>query len=154
MKRAPYGTNMAFRKCMFEKYGTFRADLGRCGTMLLMGEDTEFGKRLISASADRSVKVWNPETGERLYSMSDATDGLNTVAVDPTGKLVAAGGYDKSIRIWTLGEKSATPKISLIAHEDAILRLAFSPAGKMLISTAADKSLRAFKADDLSGEQT
>ncbi len=49
MKRPPYGTNMAFCKSMFEKYGNFRVDLGRCGTALLMGEDTEFGNRLISA---------------------------------------------------------------------------------------------------------
>ena len=43
MNRPPYGANMAFRKNMFEKYGNFRVDLGRCGTKLLMGEDIEFG---------------------------------------------------------------------------------------------------------------
>jgi WD40 repeat protein len=90
---------------------------------------TPDGTRLVSVSADRGVKVWNPATGERLYTMSEATDGLNTVAIDHTGKYVAAGGFDKTIRIWELGAKSATLKISLIAHEDAILRLAFSPDG-------------------------
>ncbi len=49
MKRPPYGTNMAFRKEMFDKYGMFRTDLGRCGNSLLMGEDTEFGNRLMLA---------------------------------------------------------------------------------------------------------
>jgi WD40 repeat protein len=115
---------------------------------------TSDGKRLISASADRSVKVWNPATGERLYTMSESTDGLNTVAVDPAGKYVAAGGADKSIRIWQLGEKSATLKNSLIAHEDAILRLAFSPDGQTLVSTAADKSLKAFRTEDLTEIKT
>ncbi|MGB7435963.1 MAG: glycosyltransferase family A protein, partial [Candidatus Acidiferrum sp.] len=44
---APYGTNMAFRKVMFEKYGGFRTDLGPPPEF--GGEDTEFGRRLISA---------------------------------------------------------------------------------------------------------
>jgi glycosyltransferase involved in cell wall biosynthesis len=45
----PYGTNMAFRKEMFEKYGGFRTDLGRCGESLIGNEDTEFGRRLMEA---------------------------------------------------------------------------------------------------------
>ena len=47
---APYGTNMAFRREMFEKYGGFRTDLGRCGDDLMSNEDTEFGRRLVSAN--------------------------------------------------------------------------------------------------------
>lgn len=45
----PFGANMAFRKSMFEKYGGFNTDLGRCGTGMLGGEDTEFGLRLRAA---------------------------------------------------------------------------------------------------------
>lgn len=43
----PFGANMAFRKEIFEKYGYFRTDLGRCGDSLLSNEDTDFGRRLI-----------------------------------------------------------------------------------------------------------
>jgi len=46
---APYGTNMAFRKQMFELYGEFRVDLGRRHGNLMGCEDTEFGNRLIAA---------------------------------------------------------------------------------------------------------
>jgi glycosyltransferase involved in cell wall biosynthesis len=43
----PFGANMAFRKTMFEKYGEFRTDLGRCGGNMMSNEDTEYGKRLL-----------------------------------------------------------------------------------------------------------
>ncbi|MFZ0742756.1 MAG: glycosyltransferase [Terracidiphilus sp.] len=70
MKRPPYGANMAFRKRMFEIYGAFRTDLGRCGNSLLMGEDTEFGNRLISAGErlryEPSAVVQHPLPAERL----------------------------------------------------------------------------------------
>jgi hypothetical protein len=115
---------------------------------------TPDGKRLVSGAADRSVKVWDAASGERLYTMSEALDGLNTIALDPRGKLVAAGGQDKTIRIWELGEKGATLKNSLIAHEDAILKIAWSPDGKILVSSAADKTIKLFKADDLTELKT
>jgi glycosyltransferase involved in cell wall biosynthesis len=46
---APFGTNMAFRRSMFEKYGGFRTDLGPNRGSEIRGEDTEFGRRLTSA---------------------------------------------------------------------------------------------------------
>ena len=49
MKCAPYGTNMAFRKTIFEKYGGFRTDMGPRPGSELRNEDTEFGHRVLAA---------------------------------------------------------------------------------------------------------
>ena len=46
---APFGTNMAFHRRMFEKYGTFRTDLGPRPNSEMRNEDTEFGSRLMAA---------------------------------------------------------------------------------------------------------
>ena len=46
---APFGTNMAFHRSMFEKYGTFRIDLGPRPNSEIRDEDTEFGRRLLAA---------------------------------------------------------------------------------------------------------
>jgi glycosyltransferase involved in cell wall biosynthesis len=43
----PIGTNMAFRKEMFLKYGNFRTDLGPSPGSEIRYEDTEFGWRLL-----------------------------------------------------------------------------------------------------------
>ena len=69
IKTPPFGANMAFRKAAFEKYGLFRIDLGRTGTNLGIGEDTEFGRRLIHAKerllyAPNAV-VYHPVEPER-----------------------------------------------------------------------------------------
>jgi len=70
LHQAPIGTNMAFRKEMFERYGTFRTDLGpRPGTEL-RNEDTEFGERLL-ASGERfhyepSAIVYHPVPDNRI----------------------------------------------------------------------------------------
>jgi glucosyl-dolichyl phosphate glucuronosyltransferase len=66
----PYGTNMAFRKEMFQKYGGFRTDLGPNPSSLMRGEDTEFGIRLLEGGErlryEPSAVVFHPVQEERL----------------------------------------------------------------------------------------
>jgi glycosyltransferase involved in cell wall biosynthesis len=54
LDRPPFGTNMAFPKAIFERYGSFRTDLGPCPGSEIRNEDTEFGRRLMSAGE----KLW------------------------------------------------------------------------------------------------
>jgi len=49
LQEAPFGTNMAFQRSMFEKYGTFRTDLGPNPFNQIRSEDSEFALRLIDA---------------------------------------------------------------------------------------------------------
>jgi glycosyltransferase involved in cell wall biosynthesis len=49
LKEAPFGTNMAFRKEVFERYGEFRIDLGPQPGSEIRSEDSEFGSRLLAA---------------------------------------------------------------------------------------------------------
>jgi glucosyl-dolichyl phosphate glucuronosyltransferase len=68
----PFGTNMAFRKTMFEKYGDFRMDLGPSPNSDIprVNEDTEFGSRLIAAGErlryEPSAVVFHPVPEDRL----------------------------------------------------------------------------------------
>ncbi len=54
---APYGTNMAFRRAMFEQFGGFRTDLGPIPGSQIRNEDTEFGYRLMKAG---ELLRWEP----------------------------------------------------------------------------------------------
>jgi glycosyltransferase involved in cell wall biosynthesis len=49
LEEAPFGTNMAFRKEAFEKYGGFRTDLGPRPGSEIRNEDSEFSSRLLAA---------------------------------------------------------------------------------------------------------
>jgi len=72
LDRPPFGTNMAFTKDMFEKYGLFRTDLGPSPTREIArpNEDTEFGRRLIAAGErlryEPSAVVCHPTPQHRL----------------------------------------------------------------------------------------
>jgi glycosyltransferase involved in cell wall biosynthesis len=66
----PWGTNMAYRKEMFEKYGGFRTDLGPSPGSEIRAEDTEFGSRLLRAGErlryEPLAVVRHPVTENRL----------------------------------------------------------------------------------------
>jgi glycosyltransferase involved in cell wall biosynthesis len=47
LKEPPFGTNMAFRREAFSRYGEFRRDLGPQPGSEIRSEDTEFGMRLL-----------------------------------------------------------------------------------------------------------
>ena len=66
----PFGTNMAFRKKMFERYGSFRTDLGPRPDNAIRSEDTEFGRRVLNGGEELyyepAAVVYHPVTSERL----------------------------------------------------------------------------------------
>jgi glycosyltransferase involved in cell wall biosynthesis len=70
LSEPPFGTNMAFRKSVFEKYGGFRVDLGPRVGSFIRNEDTEFGRRVLEAGEllryEPSAVVYHPVTAERL----------------------------------------------------------------------------------------
>jgi glycosyltransferase involved in cell wall biosynthesis len=66
----PFGTNMAFRKEMFEKHGGFRTDLGPRPGSEIRNEDTEFGARLLTKGEriryEPSAVVYHAISAERV----------------------------------------------------------------------------------------
>jgi glycosyltransferase involved in cell wall biosynthesis len=72
MREPPFGTNMAFRKTMFTKYGLFRTDLGPSPRTDIPrpNEDTEFGRRLLAGGEQLryvpAAIVHHPVPEERL----------------------------------------------------------------------------------------
>ena len=105
---------------------------------------------LASASADRTVKLWDVATGERLDTFSQPLGEMYTVAFSPDGQRVAAGGVDNRVRIWQIsdsGKEGSNPILySRFAHERPIVKLLFSPDGKSFVSSAEDRTVKLWNA--------
>ncbi len=59
---------------------------------------------LATASADKTVKVWNSETGANTKTLTGLTDHVFAVAISPDAKQVAAGSYDGEVRVWNIAD--------------------------------------------------
>ena len=70
LSEPPFGTNMAFRREMFQKHGVFRTDLGPRPGSAIRSEDTDFGGRLLAAGErlryEPSAVVYHALPKERL----------------------------------------------------------------------------------------
>ena len=69
-----------------------------------------------------------------------ASDGVVHPAFSPDGKLIASGGWGKSIKIWDA--TSGSELMDLTGHEDSVWCVAFSPDGQHLASASADKTVK------------
>jgi len=63
---------------------------------------TPDGGRAVSGAVDRTVRLWDLETGKELRCFEGHTDSVVSVAVSPDGRHAVSGGADKTVRLWRL----------------------------------------------------
>lgn len=98
------------------------------------------GPRLATGSADKTIKLWNLDTLDRIRTYKGHKDFVTALAFAPDGQTIASAGLDGSIRLWST--KSNRSLRRLYGHRGRVGALSFSPDGKNLASIAADGQLR------------
>ena len=61
------------------------------------------GTKIVSGSGDKTIKIWNANTGESLKTLVRDLSFVFSVAYSPDGTKIISGSDDTTIKIW--GEK-------------------------------------------------
>jgi WD40 repeat protein len=97
------------------------------------------GSFLVSGSNDRTVKIWEINTGNLIKTGIGHTGSAIALAISPNGELFASGSGDNTIKLWEL--KTGKLRFTLRGHTGWVNALAFHPKGNMLVSGGADKTI-------------
>ena len=99
------------------------------------------GKTLVSGSDDKTIKLWNVETGQKLHTLKGHGGPVYSVNFSPDeGKTLVSGSDDKNIKLWNVetGQEIRTLK----GHGGTVYSVNFSPDGKTLVSGSDDKTIK------------
>jgi eukaryotic-like serine/threonine-protein kinase len=97
-------------------------------------------KTLVSGSFDKTVRLWNLQTGAATRTLTGHTDAVRAVAVSANGQIVASGSSDQTIKIWQL----ASGKLlhTLTGHKGPVWSIAISPDSQTLASGSYDGTIK------------
>lgn len=93
-------------------------------------------KSLACLTADKTIKIYNTNSGEQVKVLDDKGEGDATISFSPDSKFLVAGCWDKTIKIWDV--ESGKKIRRLIGHPQATRSLCFYPDGKFLASAGWD----------------
>jgi RNA polymerase sigma factor (sigma-70 family) len=94
------------------------------------------GRRALSGSQDRTVRLWDVETGKHLGCFDQHTDEIFTVALSPDGRRAVSTSADKTMRLWEVD------KGKVLHQLPGASCAVFSPDGRHVLSGGRDKFMR------------
>lgn len=98
------------------------------------------GRTLASGSWDRTIRLWNPATGEERRQLNGHTDTVFRLAFSSDGRILASAGFDGSIRLW---DPAAGKELHCLrGHKGYVFTVAFSADGRTLASGGVDGTIR------------
>jgi WD40 repeat protein len=106
---------------------------------------TPDGKRAVSVSWDKTVKVWDLETGRLLRTLEDHRLAVYGVAVTPDGKRAVSASWDAPLRLWDLDTGQLLRRLS--GHSNSVSAVAVTPDGRRAVSASVDRTLKSWYLD-------
>ncbi|WP_158517387.1 caspase family protein [Moorena producens] len=98
------------------------------------------GKKILSGSEDNTVRLWDTETGQLLYTLEGHTSFVKDIAFSSDGKQILSGSHDYTLRLWDTETGQLIHQLE--GHKSSVTDIAFSRDGKQILSGSDDNTLR------------
>jgi uncharacterized protein (TIGR03067 family) len=98
------------------------------------------GRRAIAGSSDKTVRLWDLDTGQELKRFTGHTERVEAVALSPDGRRALSGGADRTMRLWDVGSGQELHRFDV--EGSVVFSVAFSPDGRRALSGDESHALR------------
>ena len=97
------------------------------------------GLKIVTASNDKTVRVWSAVTGDCEHTMQGHSSAVSSAAFSHEGHRIVSGSSDKTVRVWetATGESQQT----LTGHTSDVRSATFGP-DQLVVSASEDKTIR------------
>jgi hypothetical protein len=113
--------------------------LGRGGAVTACAV-TPDSRRVLAAYADRTLKLWELETGRLVSTLTGHLGVVEGCAISPDGRRAISASADRTLRVWDL--RTGAELATLEGHGDAVEACAITPDGRRAVSASADTTLK------------
>ncbi len=101
---------------------------------------TPDGKKVVSASTDYSLKVWDIESGIEIWNLIGHTLGVKAVSITPKGEKAVSASDDCTLKVWDLC--SGKEVWTLKGHTRGVKAIAITPDNEEVVSATEDGTLK------------
>jgi len=114
------------------------------GNGVLFAAFSPDGTRVVTASIDKSARIWDVRTGLPLAVLSGHGDRVECAAYSPDGTRIVTSSDDKTARIWDA--RSGNQLGVLSGHGDRVFSATYSPDGTRIVTASYDETARIWDA--------
>ena len=75
---------------------------GHVGSVTSVVYSKDGSRHIISGSNDRTIRVWNIETGETIATLEGHRSEVTAVSLSPDNTQIVTGSWDDTVRIWNI----------------------------------------------------
>ncbi|MGA2247024.1 MAG: protein kinase [Verrucomicrobiota bacterium] len=102
------------------------------------------GRRMVTASADYTARVWDAQTGQLLTKPLQHRDSVNYAQFSPDGQRIVTASADNTAQVWNA--ETGQPVGVAMKHKDYVLSAHFSPDGRFIVTASQDNTARVWEA--------
>jgi WD40 repeat protein len=115
---------------------TFTGHTGAVGSVAIAPD----GRTALSASQDKTLKLWNLTNGGTIRTFVGHTDVVRSVAIAPDGRTAVSAGDDGALLRWELA--TGNTMRAFVGHTDTVSSVEITPDGRAALSASYDRTLR------------
>ena len=101
------------------------------------------GARLVTASDDKTARVWDPATGREVLVLIGHSRVLTSAAFSLDGRRIVTSSNDRTARVW---DAVTGQQLLAAPHSEQVETAAFSPDGLRVVTASDDKNAHVWDA--------